>query len=188
MALTVPAGFRVVSPARGVGNALYQNPIPTFGLVSGGAAQVLAGRPPDKLAPARMVRDAQLLALERSVPLADMQLIGLQFVTLQLPASPGRAFPVTVGISRLGQVNAVELRFPAGITVVRATGPQTATTLPAGAAVQFVASSGFFDEGLQYPFALELSRAPKAGEAILVRASTHYFESVLPFRERFVVP
>jgi hypothetical protein len=183
-----PAGFRVVGSARSAADVLYENPVPTFGLAVGGTTQVIAGRLPGKLPPSQIVRDAQLLALDRSVPLADLQLVGLQFVTLQLPSSPGQAFSATIGLSRLGQVNAVELRFPAGVTVVRAAGPARTSTLPAGAAVQFVASSGFYDEGLQYTFTLELSRPLRRGESVLVRASTHYFESVLPFRERFFVP
>lgn len=184
-ALRLPAGFRIVTPARSAGNALYQNTVPAFRLVSGGSVQVLAGRAPGKLPPARIVRDAQLLALDRSVPLADMQLIGLQWVALQVPAKPALKFTAAVGMSRLNQVNAVELRFPAGVRVVRAAGPDGTSTIPVGQAVQFVASSGFFQEGLQYPFTVELDHALKAGQAILVRASEHYFEGVLPFQERF---
>jgi hypothetical protein len=55
-------------------------------------------------------------------------------------------------------------------------------------AVQLVASGGFFQESLAYTFQIRLSRAPKPGEFVTLRASTHYFENSLPLSERFALP
>ena len=57
-----------------------------------------------------------------------------------------------------------------------------------GSAVQLVASGGFFDQGVPYQFDIVLSAAPKRGEFVTLRASTHYFENSLPFTERFALP
>lgn len=108
-------------------------------------------------------------------------------MTFQAPAGRAR-LPVTIGLSHLSQVNAVELRFPGGVTVARAAGPEGTSTVLARGALQLVASTAFFQEGLPYAFTVELSRALRHGEAVEVRASTHYFESALPFSERFVLP
>jgi hypothetical protein len=161
VSVRIPAGFGVVSRQVAT-NVLHQNASPRFALVSGGTASLLAGDDP-KLPAATVVRDAQLLALDRSVPLADL------------------------GLLRLGQVNAVELEFRPGTRVVHTTGPEATDGLPMGTGVQLVASRGFFQDGQTYGFTLELNQAPKKGDVVLVRASTHYFESSLPFTERFVL-
>ena len=186
--LRVPPGYKLVGPVRVAKDVLYANPAPPFSLSSGGTASVLAGETTPKLPVARIVRDAQLLALERSVPLADAGLLGLRYVAVQFAGALTTSLRATVGLAGLAQVNAVELRFPSGVTVSKASGPPGTTTILLGNAVQLVASEGFFHEGLGYSLALELSRAVKKGEFVTVRASTHYFESSLPFTERFALP
>ena len=99
----------------------------------------------------------------------------------------GTSLKVSIGLSGLGQVNAVELEFRPGTRVVHTTGPEATDGLPMGTGVQLVASRGFFQDGQTYGFTLELNQAPKKGDVVLVRASTHYFESSLPFTERFVL-
>jgi hypothetical protein len=131
------------------------------------------------------VWDAQLLASDRAVLLADMELLGLPFVTVHVPTAR-TTVPVVVGLSRLNQVNAVQLRFPAGLRVVRAAAPEGASSsIVSGGTVQLLASKTSFREGVPYVFTLNLSRPLKRGETVTVRASTHYFESALPFTERF---
>jgi hypothetical protein len=187
VSLVVPPGVTLAGPVRVARNVLYQNAKPPFGLVLGGTASVLASSAPTKLPAVQIVRDAQLLALDRSVPLADMQLLGLEYVAVDF-APPGTASQsVTIGLSQLGQVNAVELRFPTGTRVTRVSGPPETDGLPVGTGVQLIASRGFFQEGLVYKFTLELSRPLRKGDSVRVRASTHYFESSLPFTERFVL-
>jgi len=153
--------------------------------VSGGTASLLAGDDP-KLPAATVVRDAQLLALDRSVPLADLGLLRLEAVAVTF-GPLGTSLKVSIGLAGLGQVNAVELKFRPGTRVVRTTGPEATDGLPMGSGVQLIASRGFFQDGETYAFTLELSQAPKKGDVVLVRASTHYFESSLPFTERFVL-
>ena len=48
-----------------------------------------------------------------------------------------------------------------------------------------MASTAFFQEGVPYTFNVSFSRPLKRGEHLTLRASTHYFESTLPFTERF---
>ncbi len=188
IALKLPPGVRLIGSAQTARDVLYGNPTPAFALTRPAGGTLLAGDAPPKLAPGRIVYDAQLLAFDRAAPLAEMELLGLPYVALELPTTWTTAFPVTVGFSHLDQVNAVELRFPADVSVVKAVGPQATTTMTSGPSVQLVASSGLFKEGVPYALSLELSRAPRRGESIVVRASTHYFESSLPFSERFVLP
>lgn len=184
--LRLPSGFRLLRTAQIANDVLYQNATPGFALVSGGAASILSAARPPKLAPALVVKDAQLLALERSVPLVDMGLLGLQFVAVQF-GQPGRTLNVTFGLTALPQVNAVELRFPKGIRVTKVSGPPDTDGLPVTDGVQLIASRGYFQEGVSYSFTLELSSPPKRGDFVSVRASVHYFESSLPFTERFVL-
>jgi hypothetical protein len=185
--LRLPRGFSLAAPPQVARDVLYQNPAPPFGLPARGTGSVLAGAIPTKFEIARIVRDAHLLALDRSVPLADLGLLRLQYVAAQLPRTTTTTLPVTIGLSQLDQVNAVELRFPSGIRVTKVTGPPGTDGLLLGGAVQLVASRSFFQKGVAYSFTLELSRAPKKGEFVTVRASTHYFESTLPFTERFAL-
>jgi hypothetical protein len=183
--LRLPPGYRLARPMQVAKDVLYQNAAPGFALV-GGSSTMLAGANAPKLAPSAIVKDAQLLALERSVPLVDIGLLGLQFVAVQM-GQPQGTLSVTFGLNDLPQVNAVELRFPKGIRVTKVSGPPDTDGLPVAGGVQLVASRGFFQEGVSYPFTLELSAAPKRGDFVNVRASVHYFESSLPFIERFVV-
>jgi hypothetical protein len=185
--LRLPAGFSLSRPPQVARDVLYTNPTPSFALAASGTGSLLAGEAPSKLPITRIVRDAQLLALDRSVPLADMGLLGLQYVAAQIPRGSTTTLPVTIGLSRLGQVNAVELRFPAGIKVTKVIGPPDTDGLLLGNAVRLVASRGFYQEGLAYSFTLQLSRAPRKGEFVTLRASEHYFESSLPFTERFAL-
>jgi len=182
----LPAGFSLVQAARVAKDVLYQNTLPGFPLVTGGNASILAGAHPPKLAPAQIVKDAQLFALERSVPLADVGLLGLQFVAVQL-GRPSTTLNVSFGLNGLPQVNAVELHFPQAIRVTNVAGPPGTDGLPVTGGVQLIASSGFYQSGVPYSFKLELSSPPKRGDFISVRASVHYFESSLPFTERFVM-
>jgi hypothetical protein len=186
VSIVLPAGVSLAGPVRVARNVVYQNAAPPFGLLAGGTASVLASASPPKLTTAQIVRDAQLLALDRSVPLADMGLLRLPFVAAQF-GPLGTTLRVSIGVTQLGPINAVEVRFPAGIKVVDASGPPGTTILPMGAAVQFVDATGSFQDGLAYEFKVELSRAPRKAESVIVRASTHYFESALPITERFVL-
>jgi hypothetical protein len=184
VAVRIPAGFSVASHQSAT-NVLHQNAAPRFALVSGGTASLLGGDDP-RLPAAAIVRDAQLLALDRSVPLGDLGLLRLEAVAVRF-GPLGTSLKVAIGLSGLGQVNAVELKFRPGTRVVRTTGPEATDGLPMGTGVQLIASRGFFQDGQTYDFTLELNQAPKKGDVVLVRASTHYFESSLPFTERFVL-
>jgi hypothetical protein len=184
--LRLPSGFTLAGPPLIARNVLYANPTPSFVLESGGTAQLLGGDAP-KLPLSRIVVDAQLLAFDRSVPLVEMGLFGLEYVAAQIPSASGTTLPVTIGLAGLTQVNAVELRFPKDMKVTKVTTPARTSSIPLGSAVQLVASSGFFQAGVPFAFTLELSRAPKKGEFVVIRASTHYFESSLPFTERFAL-
>jgi len=183
----LPAGFRLVGAAQVARDVLYANPTPAFKLVPSPTAVVLGGKPP-KLPPARILTDAQLLAFDRPVGLAEISLLGLQFVTASLSRPSPTTVRVTIGFSQLPQVNAVELRFPAQLKVVGVVKPAGTDALPMGSAVQLVASTGFYEQGVPYQFDIELSAPPKRGEFVTLRASTHYFENSLPFTERFALP
>jgi hypothetical protein len=184
----LPAGFRVVGPPQVARNVLYANPTPAFKLVTGPTASVLAGTAAPKLPPARIMADAQLLALDRPVGLAEIGLLGLQWVAVTLSRPSATVVRATIGLSHLPQVNAVELRFPAGLKVAQVAKPTGTDALPMGSAVRLIAAGGFFDEGVPYQFDITLNAAPKRGDPVTVRASTHYFESSLPFVERFALP
>jgi hypothetical protein len=184
VSVLVPGHYRLVG-TQVLKDVLYQNAAPGFRLVVGGGASMLAGASP-RLPVGQIVRDAQLLALDRSVPLADMGLLRLPFVAVQF-GPLGATLRLTIGVTGLSPVNAVEVHFPAGIRVTSATGPQGTTTLPMGAAVQFVTTAGSFQDGVAYEFTVGLSQAPRKGDSAIVRASTHYFESALPLIERFVL-
>ena len=100
------------------------------------------------------------------------------------------AFPTTgsvVSITRLSQVNAIELRLPGPVSGAL---DSTAGTelLPHGSIIQFISSQGSFRETVPYALRFELTSAPGQGRPLFVRASTHYFENSLPFRERFFFP
>ena len=112
--LRLPSGYRLVGSPQVVRNALYTNRLPSFGLLTGGVGSVLAGSPP-LLTLDRIARDAQLLALDRSVPLADMGLLGLEFVAVQFSKIGSTALQATIGTTGLSQVSAIELRFPPGV-------------------------------------------------------------------------
>jgi hypothetical protein len=185
--LVLPPGVSLAGPIQIARNVLYRNAAPPFRLLPGGTASVLASASPPKLPAAQIVRDAQLLAFDRSVPLADMQILGLEYVAVEFGPLGTAGQTVTIGLSQLAQVNAVELRFPAGTKVTRVSGPPDTDGLPVGSGVQLIASRGFFQEGVSYRFTLELSRPPRKGDSVIVRASTHYFESSLPFTERFLL-
>ena len=184
--LRLPSGYRLVGSPQVVRNALYTNRLPSFGLLTGGVGSVLAGSPP-LLTLDRIARDAQLLALDRSVPLADMGLLGLEFVAVQFSKIGSTALQATIGTTGLSQVSAIELRFPPGVTAPQVTGAAGTGTLRVGNPVQLVATQGLFQGGIAYGFTLRLNRPLKHGDAVTVRASTHYFESSLPFVERFFV-
>jgi hypothetical protein len=184
----LPAGFRVVGPVQTARDVLYANATPAFNLITAPTATVLAGTAPPKLPPARIVANAQLLALDRSVGLAEISLLGLQWVAVTLSRPSATMVRATIGLSRLPQVNAVELRFATGLKVVQVAKPTGTDALPTGSAVRLIAAGGFFDEGVPYQFDVTLNAAPKRGDVVTVRASTHYFESTLPFVERFALP
>jgi len=187
LTLTVPAGFTLVGTPQIAANALYMNTLPRFRLVTRGTGSVLAGGDTIKLPTAQIVKDAQLLALDRSVPLADMGLLGLPYVSVEFAKAGTTIVHATIGVTHLTPVNAVELRFPAGVTLSRAVGPTGTDGLLLGSAAQLIDSSGFFQEGVEYTFTLDLSRPPAKGDFVRVRASTHYFEGSLPFVERFAL-
>jgi hypothetical protein len=184
--LQLSPGFTIVGSPRVVRNALYANRIPSVALLTKGTASVLGGSPP-LLPTEQIVRDAQLLALERNVPLADMGLLGLEFVTVQLAKLGGTRLRVTVGTSRLNQVSAIELRFPNGVSASQVTGRAGTGTLRVGNPVQLVATEGIFQAGVPYSFTFKLNRPLQKRDVVTVRASTHYFESSLPFTERFYI-
>ena len=188
VSIRLPAGFTLVGPPRVASNVLYANPTPSFGLVPSTGAMLLAGNAPAKLPLSRVVTDGQLLALDRSVPLPDMGLLQLPYVGVDFSGASATTLPVVIGLTGLNQVNAVELRFPTDLRVTAVAAPPEASAIQLGNAVQLIASSGFFQQGIPYRFTLHLSRAPRNGESATVRLSTHYFESRLPFEERFALP
>jgi hypothetical protein len=186
LSLRLPRGFSFVGAAQVAKNVLYENPSPSFGMSNASTETVLAGKAPTKFPIERVVRDAQLLAFDRSIPLVDAGLLGLPYVSADFTKA-GTTVRVTIGVSNLNQVNAVELAFATGVKVTRAAGVQGTDGILVEGKVQLISSRGFFQEGVPYAFTLQLSRAPKTGDSVVVRASTHYFESALPFRERFVL-
>ncbi len=185
--LRLPASWRLVSGPHWVNDVLYLNRRPTFGLLRGGTSSVLAGQKPAALSAFAVAADAQLLALDRSIPMAHARVLGLQYVSVAFPKRTGTTLTATIGLSGLTQVNAVELRFPTGVDVRAAAGPTGTEGLLIGNAVQLISSGRSFREGALYTFTLRLSRPPTRGDVVTVRASEHYFEGVLPFSERFVI-
>jgi hypothetical protein len=183
----MPRGFALAGPPQVAKDVLYMNPIPSFRFLAGGVGSILAGANPPKLPPTQIVRDAQQLAFERSVPLVDAGLLGLEYVAAQFSKTGSTTLKITIGLYLRSQVNAIELRFPAGTTVSKVSGLTGVDALLLGTATQLVASKGFYQDGVLYSFTVHLSRPPKKGDVITLRASTHYFESSLPFTERFVL-
>jgi hypothetical protein len=179
----LPAGVKLAGAPQVAADVLYLNAPPSFAFLTG-AGSVLAGKSP-KLPPTRIVDDAQALAFDRTVSPVDMGLLRLAFVAAQF-GPKSTTLRVTITLSQLTQVNAVELRLAAGTRVAKIGGPPGTDGLPVSNGIQLVASSGFFQAGVANAFTLRLSRAPRKGDALTVRASTHYFESALPFTERFV--
>jgi hypothetical protein len=186
LSLRLSTGFSLAEPPRIAKDVLYANSVPPFALIRTGNTSVLAGESPSKLTLDRIVRDAQLLALDRTVPLVDMGVLGLPFVASQFTMS-GKTVQTTIVISWLSPVNGIELRFAPGTTVTKITGPPETDSQRIGSAARLIASTGSFSEGQPYVFTIALSRAPRKGEFIMVRASPHYFESSLPFTERFAL-
>lgn len=184
VSLRLSAGFSLAEPPRVVKDVLYANSTPPFGIVEKGNTSVLMGESPSKLTIDRIVRDAQLLAHDRSVPLVDMGLLGLPFVACQFTRT-GNTIHATFVVSWLSPVSGIELRFPTGTTVTKVSGPPETDGLPMESAAQLIGSTGAFKVGQAYAFTVTLSRAPRKGEFVTLRASAHYFESSLPFTERF---
>jgi hypothetical protein len=182
--LRLPSGFRLAT-AQWVNDVLYTNRRPAFALAAGGTTSVLAGQNPSRLPASAVTRDAQLLAFDRPIPLSHARTFGLQYVSVAFPKRTSTTLTARIGIAGLTQVNSVELRFPTGMKVTRATGPTGTEAISLGSAVQLVASGRSFQEGRPYTFTLDLSRPPAKGEVVTVRASEHYFEGSLPFSERF---
>jgi hypothetical protein len=187
IAVRLPAGFTLVGPPRVAKDVVYENQTPSFAFTAGGVGSILAGVAPSKLPPTQLVRDAQNLAFERSVPLVDVGLLGLQFVAAQFSRTGRTALKVTIGLYQDSQVNAVELRFPATNTVTEVSKPPGTDALLLGDTVRLISSTGFYQDGVQYSFTLRLSKSPLKGDFVTLRASTHYFEGSLPFTERFAL-
>jgi hypothetical protein len=186
LTLRLPPGFRLAS-VRWVNDVLYVNRAPAFALTVGGTTSVLAGQNPSGLPAAAVTRDAQLLALDRSIPLGHARVLGLQYVSVAFPSRTGTTLMARIGIAGLTQITALELRFPTGMNVTKVTGPTGTEGILLGTAVQLVASGRAFREGLPYTFTLQLSRPPAKGDIVTLRASEHYFEGSLPFSERFLL-
>ena len=194
---TAPGRFRVQLPAGYTltaqsveANVLYQNGRPLGPIVVPQSVSVLRGTPPPKIMPRRLLIDARKLALDESAPVADMELLGFDYVAAGIVRVGGSqtSFAVTVGIANLSHINALQLTFPTGVTVVSATGPDFTSVSPAGRTLQLIASKGLFSEATLYRFTFVLDHAPPRGGSITLQASTHYFENILPFTERFYVP
>ena len=132
-----------------------------------------------------MARDAQLLALERSVPLADMGLLGLEFVTVEFSKSAVPACRRPSARAGLNQVSAIELRFPTRRRrSLRSRGRRERGRSARQSGAARGDSKASSRPGHRVRLTLRLNRPLKRGDAVTVRASTHYFESSLPFVER----
>jgi hypothetical protein len=185
--IRLPSGYRV-SSRQVAANVLYQNAVPRYPLGPAEPASVLAGTPPPRIAASRLLADAQKLALERNVAIADMELLGLEYVSADIVRTGGpSSYAVTIGVSGSGQVNAVQLTFPSGVRVLRGAGPPRTEASPFGTFLRLTASDRF-QEAVPYRFTLALSRPLAPGSSVTLRASTHYFENVLPFTERLLLP
>jgi hypothetical protein len=187
LTIRLAAGSRLVGGPQWVNDVLYTNRRPTFALSSGGVTSVLAGQAFSRLPASALTTDAQLLAFDRPITMAHARVFGLQYVAVAFTRRTGSTLTATIGLAGLTQVNAVELRFPAGLNVASVEGPTGTEGLLLGNAVQLISSGRSFREGALYTFTLHLSRPPTAGNVVTVRASEHYFESALPFSERFVL-
>ena len=187
LTIRLPAGSRLVGGPQWVNDVLYTNRRPNFPLLSGGVTSVLAGQAFSRLPASTLTTDAQLLALDRPIAMAHARVFGLQYVAVAFPSRSGTTLTVRIGLAGLTQVNAIELRFPAGLKVTSVEGPVGSEGLLLGNAVQLISSGRSFREGALYTFTLHLSRPPAARDVVTVRASEHYFESALPFSERFML-
>jgi hypothetical protein len=187
LSIRLPPGYALAGQ-QSAANVLYWNRRPDFGLTVGGRAAVLAGTPPPRIAPTRLLADALKLAMDRTVPIADMELLGLRYVSADVVRS-GRptSYAVTIAVSGSNQINAVELTFPREVQVLRSVGPPRTDVSPSGHVLRLIASDRF-QEAVPYRFTFVLSRPLPSGAAITLRASAHYFESMLPFTERFYLP
>ncbi len=189
VAVRLPAAYTVtrqsVSP-----DVLYQNPRPASALPVPAVTSVLGGTPPPKIAARRLLVDARKLALDESAPVAEMELLGFPYVSAELAHVAGtkNAFVVTIGLANLAQVNSVRLTFPAGTTFAAATAPPLADASPMGATLQLSATQGFVTEASAYRFTFNVNQALSPPTPVPPRASTHYFENVLPFTERLWIP
>jgi hypothetical protein len=185
--LRLPAGYRVGGQQVAT-NVLYRNAVPRYPFGPAAPAAILAGTPPPKIAPSRLLGDAQKLAIDRNVPVADMELLGLTYVSADIVQDRGpRSYAVTIGVSRSNQINGVELTFPEGVEVLRGDGPPRTDVSSSGNVLRLIASDRF-QEAVPYRFTFELRRPLASGAAFTLRASTHYFESMLPFTERISLP
>jgi hypothetical protein len=185
ISIRLPSGYAFAGQ-QSAANVLYWNRRPDFALTVGGRASVLAGTPPPRIAPTRLLADALKLAMDQTVPIADMELIGLEYISAEVARGRSARYVVVIAVSSLNQVNAVQLTFPDGVRVVRAAGPPRSTVLPSASRLQLIVPDRF-QEAVPYRFTFQLSRALSSREFFLLRASTHYFENVLPFTERFYV-
>jgi hypothetical protein len=185
--LRVPPGYaltrRLVAPS-----VLFANGRPAFEVPEGARTNVLTGRVPAGTTPAGIVADARSLAFDRYVPAANMDRLGLEFVSLDARRAPSpTTLRAAVEVARLMQINALEFRLPAGVAVTRVDAPAGTTLSTAGNVVQVFARQTF-RPGARLELTLELDRPLPAGAAVELRASTHYFESALPFVQRVFVP
>jgi hypothetical protein len=184
LALRLPPGYAVAG-VRSVKDVLYENRVPGFPLETPASAVILGGAPP-RMPAARMLQDAQRLALDLNVPVADMELLGYAYVSAEVSRVHGTSssFVLVLGIAHLPQVNAVQLAFPHSVSVVGATAPGGTEVVKLQSALQLLASAGPFEEAVRYRFTFALDQPPSRGTSFTVRASTHYFENTLPFTER----
>jgi hypothetical protein len=185
----LPSGY-VLTGQDVLANVLYQNNRPVVPVVIPSSVFVLTGAPPPKIMPRRLLSDARKLALDETAPVADIELLGFDYVAASIASIGGSrtSFAVTIAIANLSHVNALQLTFPAGITVVSAAGPPLTGVAPAGKTLQLIASKGLFNEATPYRFTFVLDHAPPRAGSVTLQASTHYFENVLPFTERLYVP
>src|SRR5262249_3820047 len=166
-------------------NVLYRNTLPTFPIEVPSSARFSAGSPPPKTDARQVLLAIRQLALERVADTATMELVGLQYVAVRLQRPGGTArYAATLALTRLNQVNAIELAFPAPVARMISSPTGTQGT-PRASTLQLFANQGVFGEAVPYRFVFELASAPRRGSAFTVRASTHYFEHALPFVERF---
>ena len=184
IAVRIPAAFALVS-RQAAPNVLHQNAPPRFALVSGGTASLLAGDDPAAGGDGRTGRPAACFRSKRAA--RRRWAAGPRVRRGAILETGSTTLKVTIGLYLHSQVNAIELRFPAGTTVSKVSGPTGVDALLLGTATQLVASSGPYQDGVPYSFTITLSQPPKKGDFVTVRASAHYFEGSLPFTERFAL-